>query len=236
MRKLILSSVLMSLALVLSAANLQGQGFPVSFQADYVDICEYEEATGKYYAGPEGMRMEGMMDGERQIMIVNFSRSVSWIILEDERMYYELPLGPDAAEDFTSVCAELSVKETMVGRETMQGRSVEKWHCEKFDGRVDKIWFDSRLKVPLRTEENGNIFELRNIREGRVSGDLFQPPAGYQKLSMPGLQFNGGNMPDFQEDGGFFGGGFPGMGQDEYMSDKDENGGMLEGLRGIFGR
>jgi len=26
------------------------------------------------------------------------------------------------------------------------------------------------------------------------------------------------------------------MGQDEYMSDKDENGGMLEGLRGIFGR
>ncbi len=187
MKKLILSSVLMALALVLTAAALQGQGFPVSFQADYVDISQHEEVTGKYYAGPEGMRMEGMMDGEQQIMIVNFSQGASWIVMVEERMYYQLPLGPDATDDFTRVCPELTVKETMVGRETLHGRSVEKWHCEKFDGRVDKVWFDSRLKVPVRTEERGNIFELRNIREGQVSSDLFQPPAGYTRLSLPGM-------------------------------------------------
>jgi hypothetical protein len=162
-------------------------GFPVPFQADYVDISEHEEMTGKYYAGPEGMRMEGMMDGEQQIMIVNFSQGVSWIVMEEDRMYYELPLGQDATDDFTSICPELTVKETMVGQETLQGRSVEKWHCEKSDGRVDKVWFDSRLKVAIRTEEKGNVFELRNITEGRVSSDLFQPPAGYTRLSIPGM-------------------------------------------------
>lgn len=187
MRKLFLFSVLMAIVLVLTSASLQGQGFPVSFQADYVDKSENEEVTGKYYAGPEGMRIEGMSDGEKQIMIVNFSQSASWIVMVEDHMYYELPLGPDATDDFTRVCPELTVKESMVGQETLHGRSVEKWHCEKHDGRVDKIWFDSRLKVAIRTEERGNIFELRNIREGQVSSDLFQPPAGYTRLSLPGM-------------------------------------------------
>jgi len=185
--KLILFTVFMALFLVLTSASLQGQGFPVSFQADYVDISKHEEVTGKYYAGPEGMRMESMMDGEQQILIVNFTQGASWIVMEEERMYYELPQGQDAADSFTSVCPELTVKETMVGQETLHGRGVEKWHCEKYDGRVDKVWFDSRLKVAIRTEERGNIFELRNIREGRVSSDLFQPPEGYTRLSLPGM-------------------------------------------------
>ena len=212
-------------------------GFPVSFQADYADISNGEETTGKYYASSQGLRTEGIMDGQQQIMIVNFDQRVVWVVMEEEGMYYEMAMGPEESDEYMSVCAELTEKETMVGQETLHGRSVEKWHCRKMDGRVDKVWFDPRLQTALRTQDaHGAIFELRNIREKRLSSDLFQPPQEYQKVSMPGMQFGGQEPPDAQDGGGgFFGGGFPGAGQDEYPDDEDDAG-MLDEFRGIFGR
>ncbi len=94
------------------------------------------------------------------------------------------------------------------------------------------VWFDPRLKTAIRVEEDGSIFELRNIREGRLSSDLFQAPEGYTRMSMPGMHM--GADPQGQE-GGFFGGAFQDMGPGEDM-DNDESEGLLEGLKGLFGR
>ena len=100
-----LSSFLsMALGIFLISSLAFAQGFPVSFQADYVDIKGGEESTGKYSASPEGMRMEGMMDGEPQILIVNFAKSISWMVMKDEGMYYELPFNPEDAVLYTSPC------------------------------------------------------------------------------------------------------------------------------------
>ncbi len=237
MRKYFPFLLVLALGFFWSASSVQAGGFPVSFQADYADISNGQETTGKFYASSQGLRTEGIMDGEQQIMIVNFAQKVVWMVMKEEGMYYEMAMGPEGSDEHMSVCAELTEEETMVGRETLQGRSVEKWHCEKRDGRADKVWFDPRLQTALRTQDaHGAIFELRNIREGRLSSDLFQRPEGYQKLSMPGMQFGGQGTPETQGDGGgFFGGGFPGTDPDEYMDEEDDSG-MLDELRGIFGQ
>ncbi len=232
MKKCLLTFIVMAMGFLLLTPALQAKGFPVSFQADYVDISDAEETTGKYFAGPEGMRMEGIMDGEPQIMIVNFEKSVTWVVMEEEGMYMEMPFNPEDSDAYTTPCPELSINQTMVGKETLQGRSVEKWHCEKARGGMSKVWFDPRLKTAIRVEEDGSIFELRNIREGRLSSDLFQAPSGYTKMSMPGMHM--GADPQGQE-GGFFGGAFQGMETGEHMEDDDSEG-LLEGLKGIFGR
>ncbi|MFP4084688.1 MAG: DUF4412 domain-containing protein [Desulfonatronovibrio sp.] len=161
----------------------------VPFQADYVQMMDGEEYTGKYYAGPDGIRIEGIMDGQEQLMIINFEKGVTWVVMKSEGMYMEMPFNPEDSEEFRSPCAQLNVKKNMVGREKMQGRKVEKWHCELAMGGTDQIWFDPRLKAAIRTlESSGEVFELRNIKEGRLSKDLFQLPAGYTKMSMPGLE------------------------------------------------
>ncbi len=187
MRRRLLTTIAMAMGILSSNSALLAGGFPVSFQADYVNITDSEETKGKYYAGPEGMRMEGIMDGEAQILIVNFSESVSWVVMMEEGMYLEVPFNPEDSEAYTTPCPPMSVNQTMVGKETLHGRNVEKWHCERARGGIGKVWFDPRLKTSIRVEEDRSIFELRNIREKRLSSDLFQVPAGYSRMPMPGM-------------------------------------------------
>ncbi len=237
MRRSFILTVFLTLGCLFFLSNVYaGQsGPPISFQADYIHVSDGEETSGKYFAGPEGIRIEELIEGDEQIMIINFSEHVTWVIMEEDEIYYEIPFNPEDSEDFTRPCPELTQNETMVGRETLYDRSVEKWHCEKADGSVDKVWYDTRLNLPIRTEENGDLFELRNIRETDISSDLFQPPAGYTRLSIPGMQFDGGLDPDQQDqEGGFFGGSFQGMDLDEFMNEEEDQG-ILEGLRGLFG-
>ncbi|MFP4317266.1 MAG: hypothetical protein ACLFQR_13670 [Desulfovibrionales bacterium] len=159
---------------------------PVSFSADYIEVSDGQKTEGKYYAGPQGIRMEGVSDGEKTLMIVNFPQSVSWIVQVEEEMYYEMPFSPEDSGTFLNPCPELK-KGKQAGRETMAGRSVEKWQCEGWDGSVDTVWFDDRLKATVRREgADGTVFELRNIKEGTVSKDLFQLPEGYTKIVIPG--------------------------------------------------
>lgn len=232
MKRCLLTLMILATGFLLLTPALQAGGFPVPFQADYVDLSDADKTSGKYFAGPEGMRMEGIMDGEPQIMIINFVKNVTWVVMEEEGIYMEMPFNPEDSDVYTTPCPELSVSQTMVGKETLHGRSVEKWHCEKARGGVSKVWFDPRLKTAIRVEEDGSIFELQNIREGRLSSDLFQAPSGYTRMSMPGMHM--GADPQEQE-GGFFGGAFQGMDPDEHMEDDDSEG-LLKELKGLFGR
>lgn len=159
---------------------------PIEFSAEYVELYEGEiEAEGKFHAGPMGVRMEGIVEGEPHLMIVSFEKGVTWIVQKDDRTYLEMPFNPEDS-GFTTPCAELNVKQTLVGRESLHGRGVEKWHCEKWDGSIEKVWFDERLKMSTRTQApDGAVFEMRNIKEGGLPADLFQPPAGFTKIGMP---------------------------------------------------
>jgi len=81
-----------------------------------------------------------------------------------------------------------------LGGTKLNGRRVSKWRCSEPEDpedtmeaqRVITVWLDSKLNIPVRLEEgNGEgYWELRNIREGRPSGDLFKVPDGYKKLAV----------------------------------------------------
>jgi hypothetical protein len=218
-------------ALMLPGLPVAAKGPPVSISADYVEVADGVASRGKYYAGPEGIRMEGEFDGEPGITIVNFSRNVIWTVEGEERMYIEMPFEPEKVGTITSPCADLEMtgqlqKATRVGRETLDGRKVEKWHCESQDG-VDAVWFDDRLKTVVRSRDHdGDSFTLRNIRETRLSGDLFQPPAGYTKMAMPGASFPGGGFKGMD----------PRTGMEGPGGAEEDGGGLMEGLRGLLGR
>jgi hypothetical protein len=179
-------SLIVGCFMVLSSFHAAQAAPPVSFSADYTEVADGFTTKGKFFAGPQGIRMEGVSDGEQTLMIVNFPKSVSWMVQVDEGMYFEVPFRPEDSGTFLSPCPELK-QGKLVGRETLQGRSVEKWHCEGWGGKKDTVWFDDRLKTTVRSEgAEGDVFELRNIKEGTLSKDLFQLPAGYMKIVIPG--------------------------------------------------
>ncbi len=80
----------------------------------------------------------------------------------------------------------------LVGQETVNGRSVEKWELvSSWNERTASSfqWYDPILKLAVREEgPGGMVNELRNIKVGTQPETLFQLPAGYTKTDPPPQQ------------------------------------------------
>lgn len=89
-----------------------------------------------------------------------------------------------------------SMELKMLGTETLDGRTVEKWEATvqvpKREPSVTYQWYDPELKLAVREEfPGGHVSELKNIRVGTQPDSLFVVPAGYNRMSMP----QGGQPP-----------------------------------------
>lgn len=171
---------------------------PVSFSADFAEMesaTGKPTATGKLKAGPLGMRMEGKLETESEpyTMIVNFDERMMWNVIASEQLYFATPfeypvIGEEDGPRVNVVlpCPGPGARAVRVGSETLQGRISEKWRCESPSGETDIVWFDPRLRVPIREEsDDGTIFELLNIREEPLPAHLFRPPPDFMEFESP---------------------------------------------------
>jgi hypothetical protein len=76
---------------------------------------------------------------------------------------------------------------TMLGSETINGRSTEKWRMQMTHADGQQIsslqWYDPQLKIAIREEMPGGYMrELRNIKVGNQDKGLFEVPTGYQRV------------------------------------------------------
>ena len=173
-------------------------GPAVPFAADYI-LLDYfgtgdEEiiSSGKYYASPEGIRVEELHLEDRVTMVVNFRKGMLWRVMESLQSYVGVsfdPQEPMTMEDdpfggfaFGEPCPVQGAKPVRLGQESLHGRNVEKWLCEIPGEDTVTVWYDSRLQAVVRSEQDEYVFELRNIKEGPLSSDLFAPPAGYSEM------------------------------------------------------
>jgi len=77
------------------------------------------------------------------------------------------------------------------GKATVEGRAVEKWvsTATGAHGRTMKVtqWYDPKLNIAIRQKAaDGYVRELHNIKEGPQPVSLFELPAGYTKMALPG--------------------------------------------------
>jgi hypothetical protein len=89
------------------------------------------------------------------------------------------PKNPCSADPGTT-CKNL-------GTETVNGRSTDHWQITHKDGNISDVWIDNSLHFPIKTVSQGTTWELTNIKEGPQDASLFQIPAGYRKMDMPGM-------------------------------------------------
>jgi hypothetical protein len=74
------------------------------------------------------------------------------------------------------------------GSDVVAGRAAHKWTLTVNDSKSRQqptiLWIDDRLHVVSRSIDANSRTELRHIKEGAPSADLFVPPAGYHKISV----------------------------------------------------
>lgn len=100
--------------------------------------------------------------------------------LDEQRMIPVRQMMPDGS----------SMNMRMVGKETVNGRSTEKWEmtAKGPDGNsmISYQWYDPEINMNIREEGAGGYTrDIKNIRIGPQPKELFSVPAGYNETNMP---------------------------------------------------
>lgn len=145
------------------------------------------------YHAPGKERMEFDAGGQKMASILRLDRKVAWLLMPQMNAYTETsieryvsrtPQGYDVVEH----------KE--VGTETVNGYKAVKYHTtfRTKDGATGSGYYwvvdDSiPIKMDLDVTDNGKTrhvtMELTNLKIGPQDASLFEPPAGYRKMSIP---------------------------------------------------
>ena len=124
-------------------------------------------------------------DGGPYSVIYDLKDIVAWIIDHTECTYSEQRdirfgmLWNNRIGHFGTPCPQ-DARGRRIDRDTLQGRSVEKWRCTYPERHHIVVWYDTRLQTPIRIdidEDFDEFFELTGIEEGPQPETLFVPPS-----------------------------------------------------------
>lgn len=164
------------------------------FSADVQSSGHGDEMNGKIHWSGGSMRLDMKKDGKDITMINNVPKKVSYIMMNDQRMYMEMAgdRNPMARRmntpqikpfDPQNPCADQEGYTcNKVGTESVNGRSCDKWEIKGPNG-TDTVWIDQKIHFPVRSvSSDGATFNLTNIKEGPQPDSDFEVPAGYRKF------------------------------------------------------
>ncbi len=191
-------SSLRALALI-TGLLFAGHGSAVEpSNAEYSATSVSEFAGGaiksRVYHTPTKERRETTAQGMNSISILRHDRKVMWMLMPDNRMYMEMPLSKAPKDDLSAYRFE----QTAVGPEVVNGINTTKYKIvmthgdgSKFSGhmwmtkegimvKLDAVSADASRKQHIKTE-------LFDLKIGPQPAALFEVPAGFVPMNMPGM-------------------------------------------------
>jgi hypothetical protein len=191
------------IALMLAASLVLAQ---TEFSAEVVDLQKPGTPTqAKMFFAKDKIRIEaqGTNPHGGGVVIVNYATQTSIVLMPQQHMYMEMPVQGQsqrmayasaffAVGDVENACGDWQKMGHQgatchkVGSESVSGRSTVKYETTSASGDVSHFWLDPKLRFPVKWEGKNNSGELRNIQEGSLPASLFEVPAGFNKMEMPG--------------------------------------------------
>lgn len=176
------------------------------FSAAIVDLQKPgTPTTAKIFFAKDKMRIESQSSNARAgggAVIVNLASQTTTVLMPQQHMYMDMSqqsqmqrLGynffrtgnvEDACGDWLKVGAHKGGSCHKLGNESVGGRDTVKFEATTASGVVSNFWIDPKLRFPVKWQGKNSDGELRNIEEGPQPASLFEIPAGYTKMEMPG--------------------------------------------------
>ncbi len=181
-RKMLLVLSVLGVSMFLAAGGAGAQ----EFSADMVSREGKKTVNAKIYVSKDNVRMEM----PESVMIIRRDKNLSWMLMPADKMYMEHPVdmssSPKVAKEFDG-----EIERVAMGTEAVDGAPAEKFkvtYAEK--GKNVSVYQWLRVgQIPVKVEAVDGSWgmEYKNLKTGPQSGNLFEPPADYQKFDMPDL-------------------------------------------------
>lgn len=204
------TTLLIAVPLLLALAAL---GSPAQADLKEFNFDAAYSATRSIWSGEQRMeqryfqrdaatnRMEMHLHGQHSTIIINGDRGVMMLLMPAQRMYMESSID---GQQFDQANVELPDPETWemerVGRESVNEVPATKYRVATDAGEATRmqgfLWV-SDDGIPVRTDmmTGGDRIqmELRDLVVGPQPAELFEPPAGYQRIALgEGMDVMGG--------------------------------------------
>ena len=190
-----------------AAADL---GAPQPFSADYSTTrTDGQKIIGKWYFSPPKIRIDitsmsqkasGTPFGGSFAMIIDGSTQTTYMLLPQMHMYMQgqgnssrMDPGIRNLTNLWNGSCPQGATCNKVGSEAVNGRNCDKYEVTNESGKKSTLWVDQKVNFPIRMQQdNGNVTEFTNIKEGAPDSDLFKVPPDYHAFN-PGA-FAGGKQ------------------------------------------
>jgi hypothetical protein len=191
--------LLMAAAMTMTGAAQAASPAPPQAEYSADSVLETAEISmkGRVHYTPTRERREMVMGsgGDKMLTITRHDKKVAWTLMPAEKMYMETNIAKNKSQDDPS---GYKIEQTVVGPDTVNGVSTTKSKIimtgakgEKMGGfmwttkdnivvKMDAIAVDKKQKHRFKAE-------LTNLKVGKQDPKLFEVPAGYEKMSMPGM-------------------------------------------------
>jgi Domain of unknown function (DUF4412) len=168
------------------------------YSADWTMETEAGAMTGKLYHAANKERREMNQGGENVIMITRTDRKVMWNVMPSQSMYMEIPLNaqPENGRDSADLSG-YDIEQTVVGEESVNGVKATKMKVvmkakPPRTGKMGGFMWSTKEGIIVKTDVIGITgdrkqrikMELTNLKIGKQSPSLFEPPAGYTRMDM----------------------------------------------------
>jgi negative regulator of sigma E activity len=144
----------------------------------------------KTYVDGDKMRSDVTMNGMAMAIIVRKDIQKIYQLMESQKMVMESDYNPDKFPGRTAASFGPEGTFALVGPDTVDGVA-----CTKYTVTSDKtrqvfyFWLDTARKVPVQMAAvDGSLtVKWKNFTVGPQDASLFEVPAGYQVMTMPGM-------------------------------------------------
>jgi hypothetical protein len=176
----VFSTMLVGIALL----GIVGQAAAEEFWAQFVmkTTGEILPVKGTIFVKNGLVRHEVHERGDRQVTIVRPDKGVIWVLNTDDKMYLEI-VYQEADRRFDSWTPEKEKKARLLGKDAVSGIACKKYELLE-EGNRSVYWVSAKLNFPLKVESPDATMEYKNIDEGPLADTLFEPPDGYDRITM----------------------------------------------------
>jgi hypothetical protein len=174
----------------------------VEYSADSYMETEQMTMKSKVYHAAGKERREQEMGGEQSVTIMRQDKQLLWTVMPSQQMYMEMslqgkqrPPGDDPSN--------YTYERTEVGPDVIDGHQTTKYKVIATNSKGEKLggfmWITRegiQIKMDLIALVEGSKTRMKtgltNLKIERQDPALFEVPAGYTKMTMPGFGGMGG--------------------------------------------
>jgi len=187
-RRIWVISLIVGIMVLVSWISSLAQGPGEEFSADQILSGPAGEQKGRIYCQKDRWRVDLSHEGRPMIQVFRLDKKVVWMLIPEDKVYMEMPLFPDQVPWAEKIPGEVGRKS--LGEEAIHGHPANKYQVKVWNGETASefyLWVSKKLQVPVKTATLDGRFgsELRNIKVGPQSIDLFEIPSDFKLISPP---------------------------------------------------